>query len=49
MRLRIRCACAGLLAGALLAACSGGATPSRLLLPVLPGSDACAALGIACQ
>jgi len=23
----------------------GGPTPSRLLLPVLPGSDACAAIG----
>ncbi len=26
----------------------GGATPSRLLLPVLPGNDLCAALGASC-
>lgn len=27
----------------------GGQTPSRLLLPMLPGSDACAAIGSACE
>src|SRR3546814_14585735 len=27
----------------------GGDTPSRLLLPVLPGSDACAAFGAHCE